>query len=109
MNADRIKLLEEYISKEPDDPFNVYALAMEYFDEKPEKSAELLTELIVSHPAYLPSYYKAAHVHWDTIENLEKAKQFFEDGIQLAEKIKDEKALSELKSSYQNLLFEMDS
>ena len=35
-------------------------------------------------------------------------KRIFEKGITLAESMKDNKALGELKASYQNLLFEMD-
>jgi len=108
MNQNRIDLLEHYISEEPDNAFNKYALAMEYFDEAPEKSAEVLDLLLSEHPDYLPSYYKAAHLQWDAFENMEGAKEIFEKGIELAKEVKDEKAIGELKASYQNLLFEMD-
>jgi len=39
---------------------------------------------------------------------MEGAKEIFEKGIELAKEVKDEKAIGELKASYQNLLFEMD-
>ncbi|MCP4458124.1 MAG: tetratricopeptide repeat protein [Cytophagales bacterium] len=108
MNVDRIKLLEGYSSEEPGDPFNFYALAMEYLDEAPQKSRVLLNQLLVNHPNYLPSYYKAAHLQWDIFENLEDSKLIFEKGIVLAQKLNDEKVLGELKASYQNLIFEME-
>jgi len=107
MNADRIKILEKYIVKEPNDPFNLYALAMEYYDEYPMKSQALLDTLLANHSTYLPSYFKAANLYWE-LDQLVEAKKIFEKGIQLAEKIEDQKALHELKASYQNLLFEED-
>ena len=30
MNSERIKLLEQYLEDDPSDPFNLYALALEY-------------------------------------------------------------------------------
>ena len=107
MNIDRIKTLKKFLTEEPGDPFNWYALAMEYYEHDAEKSCELLDTLLEKHPTYLPTYYKAAHLFW-YLENIEKAKKVFEDGIHLAKRTGDQKNLSELKSGYQNLIFEMD-
>ena len=107
MNPKRIALLEEFISNQPEDPFNYYALAMEYYEEDPVKSLRILETLIAEHHNYLPSYYKAAYLHWE-FENYDEAKRIFEEGIALALSKNDEKALNELKSSLHNLIFESE-
>ena len=107
MDIDRIKTLKTFLQEEPNDPFNWYALAMEYYELDVQKSCDLLESLLEKHPLYLPTYYKAAHLFWD-LEDLEKAKKTFEEGIHLATKSNDQKTLRELKTSYQNLIFEMD-
>lgn len=107
MNRDRIKLLEKYIQEEPNNPFNSYALAMEYYESDPEKSAELLLELTMIHPEYLPTYFKAAHLLWE-MENQQKTEELFKQGIQLAKQQNDSKALHELSSAYQNFQFEIE-
>lgn len=107
MNAERIKLLEKYIQEEPNNPFNGYALAMEYYESHPEKSLELLLEIINNHPDYLPSYFKTAHLLWEMDETT-RTDKVFRKGIQLAKKLNDTKALQELTSAYQNFQFETE-
>ena len=107
MNTDRIKRLEKYIQEDPLDPFNRYALAMEYYDDVPDQALELLKRLIEHHPDYLPTYFKAAHLLWE-FEEWDLADGIFQKGIQLAKDQNDQKALGELSSSYQNFLFERD-
>jgi tetratricopeptide (TPR) repeat protein len=106
MNEQRIKQLEAFILEEPDEPFNYYALAMEYETVIPDRALSILENLVISHPAYLPSYYKLGHFYWEDDE-LQKALEVFEAGILLAENYNDAKTLSELKSAYQNLILEM--
>lgn len=107
MNSDRISLLEQFIKDEPSNPFNKYALAMEYYETQPYDSLSLLDSLLNDHPDYLPSYFKAAHLLWEH-EKWEKANEVFRKGIQLAAEQNDQKALSELKSAYQNFQFDQD-
>lgn len=105
MNKMRIDLLKKYISEEPDNPFNGYALAMEYYTESPTESLSLLETLLNGHSDYLPTYFKLAHLYWDN-EAWEQAGFVFEAGIALAERQKDQKALSELRSAFQNFQFD---
>ncbi|MEM9894882.1 MAG: tetratricopeptide repeat protein [Bacteroidota bacterium] len=105
MNKNRIKLLEKYIEDDPEDPFNKYALAMEYHDEAPETATEILSTLQKSHKDYLPLYFKLAHLYWEE-EQYEEAEFIFETGIELAEQQNDEKALKELKAAYLNFDFD---
>ena len=77
MNQKRIELLQSYIEKEPDDPFNRYALAMEYYEIDIPKAQKILVDLSKKHPDYLPTYFKAAHLFWET-EERDKASHFLQ-------------------------------
>lgn len=57
MNSERIKLLEQYVEDDPNDPFNLYALALEYQKQNPAKAGKLFELLLAKHPDYLPTYY----------------------------------------------------
>lgn len=100
-------MLEEYIKDEPDNPFNRYALAMEYYEENIPEALTLLKSLIDQHADYLPTYFKLAHLYWE-MEEWDDAEIIFTKGIALAEQQNDQKALGELKSTYQNFLFEKE-
>lgn len=107
MNTERIELLRKFIREEPTNPFNKYALAMEYYDGQPHESLIMLENLLKNHPDYLPTYYKVAHIYWE-MDKWEKAEKAFIDGIKLAEKTLDAKAIHELKAAYLNFTFERD-
>ncbi len=107
VNQERIKLLKAYIQEEPGNPFNRYALAMEYYEEKPDEALTLLKDMATDHPEYLPTYFKLAHLYWE-LEDWDNAETTFTNGIALAEHQNDQKALSELKSAFQNFEFERE-
>ena len=107
MNENRIELLKKYIEDEPGNPFNKYALAMEYYEAEPDDSIPILRSLLNEHPDYLPTYFKAAHLLWD-MEQWDEADKVFQAGIALAQTQDDQKALLELKSAYQNFEFDRD-
>jgi len=104
---DRLEALEGYLKETPDDPFLLYGIAIEYLNTDLEKGKTLLDNLLTTHPEYLPTYYKAAEVFTE-LEEYERAIEIYNSGIKLATKLADQKILSELKTAYQNLLFEMD-
>ena len=106
-NLERAKILREYIFKEPDNPFNYYALALEIKDLDDNEACKLFDFLLLQHADYLPVYYPAANFFFE-LGQIPKAKEIFENGIALAESLKETKTLLELKNSYQNFLFEND-
>jgi tetratricopeptide (TPR) repeat protein len=106
-NLDRIPLLIQFTQEEPENPFNWYALALEYSNSKPRETVLIFDQLLSKNPDYLPTYYTAA-VFFAELGELEKAKTIFEKGIMLAQKTNQTKALGELKNKYQNFLFEHD-
>ncbi len=104
---DRLQLLIEFTKEEPENPFNWYALGLEYLNSDSEESAAIFDQLLIDHPEYLPTYYTSALLFMEQ-DKIEKAKEIFQKGILLAEKLKEEKTLKELKNAYQNFLFEND-
>lgn len=105
MPSDRIVQLEKFYEEDPADPFNAYALALEYLASDPAKARSLFEILLQEHSGYLPTYYHAAKFFQNTGER-EKAISVYEKGISLAESTKDGKALRELRSAYDELIFE---
>jgi tetratricopeptide (TPR) repeat protein len=106
-NLDRVRLLRKFIDLEQENPFNYYALALELRESDPLETVELFDFLLENHPGYLPVYFTAAHFFTEQNQLL-KAKQLFEKGIELAQSQNEEKALKELKNAFQNFLFEND-
>ncbi|MEX1241438.1 MAG: tetratricopeptide repeat protein [Cyclobacteriaceae bacterium] len=105
MPADRITQLEKFYEEDPHDPFNAYALALEYLKAHPEKSRAMFQKLLNVHPEYLPTYYHAA-IFFAGTNDKKTAIDFFEKGMSLARKLNDTKTLRELQSAYDELMFE---
>lgn len=106
-NLNRIELLKQFSLEEPDNPFNWYALALEYQELEKDKTVELFDKLLSLHKSYLPTYYPAAHFFAE-LGKLDKAEEIFEAGINLAGIQKNEKAIKELRNAFQNFKFEND-
>jgi hypothetical protein len=105
MSSDRLQQLLQFYNEEPKDPFNIYALALEFLKTDQIKSKEFFDLLLAEHADYLPTYYHAAKFYQD-INKKEDAIAIFEKGIALAKRLNDSKAVRELQSAYQELIFE---
>jgi len=106
-NLNRIEQLLKFVEEEPDNPFNLYALALEYQNSDIMKAAYYYDKLLKEHESYIPTYYHAAAFYTDK-RSIELAKQIFEKGIQLSKEQNKVHALKELQNAYQNFLFEED-
>lgn len=106
-NLDRIQLLRQFTEEEPENPFNWYALAIEFRESDQEEAYSLFAKLLSEHPTYLATYFPAAH-HYAEMGEILQSKVIFENGISLAREQKNTKALQELQNAYQNFLFEND-
>ena len=100
MNQERIDQLSQFLQEEPGNPFNVYALAMEYVDSRPEQARVYFDQLLAEHPDYLPTYYHAAALNAD-LEDRDKAAALYEKGIALAQAQMNQKTLQELQRAQQ--------
>lgn len=100
-------MLQSFAEEEPHNPFNWYALAMEFIKDDPLEAEKLMGKLLTEFPDYLPTYYHAAHLYGQ-LDQIQKAAAVFEKGIRLSETQQDTKANKELKNSYLNFRFEND-
>src|SRR5262245_26701063 len=105
MSTSRLSDLIQYYKDEPNDPFNVYALALEYLKSDLTRSREFFNILLVQHEDYVPTYYHAAKLFADTAEK-DKAISTLKKGIEIAGKHKDAKAVRELRSFLDELTFD---
>ncbi|MCF0050707.1 tetratricopeptide repeat protein [Dyadobacter sp. LJ53] len=107
MNSTLLSNLLRFYEEDPDDPFNVYALAIEYTKSDPEKAAQFFDILLNKHPDYLPTYYHAGSF-FATKEEMEKAEEIYRKGVALALLQKNNKAHQELQRAFNSFLDEMD-
>ncbi len=107
MHAERIIQLKQFLEKDPDDPFLLYALATEYMKGDTEKARFYYEKLLREHPSYVPTYYHAAALY-AYLEEQEKAAATYLKGIETAKLAGDSHALRELQSAYANWQFEQE-
>jgi tetratricopeptide (TPR) repeat protein len=101
----RIEQLESFLIAQPNDCFLNHALALEYIklgnDNKAEK---IFTELLIINENYYGSYYHLAKLY-ERINETDKAIATYEKGIEITKKLKENHALGELRSAYEELIF----
>jgi Tfp pilus assembly protein PilF len=105
MENSRLSQLIQFYQDEPTDPFNIYALAIEYLKTDSRLAKSHFEILLKEHANYLPTYYHAAKLYQD-LSLREMAIRVYEKGIDVAKAQKEMKALRELQSAYDELMFE---
>ena len=98
----RLQQLQHFLLEDPNDPFNLYALAIEFQKTDVQKSIELFRQLITEYPRYIPTYYHFGKLLQEKGE-LENAQFVFVNGIKYAQEINAVKALHELRAALQEL------
>ena len=101
----RLDQLQQFLTEDPHDPFNIYALALEYRKLDTKKACQLFDQLLEEHQDYIPTYYHAGKL-FQEIGEREKSSRIFETGIQLARTKNDFKALRELQAALNESLFD---
>jgi tetratricopeptide (TPR) repeat protein len=99
----RLEQLLEFYKEDPEDPFNTYALALEFLKIDSPKGLRLLEELVKDHENYVPTYYVLAKLYQEQGHH-EQSVKVFEKGISKAREQNDTKALRELQAAYQQTL-----
>jgi lipoprotein NlpI len=105
MSSARLHLLLQFYNDDPNDPFNGYALALEYLKSDAARAKEFFDLVLAQHEEYVPVYYHAARFYADRAEK-EKAMALYEKGISMAKKHNDLKAARELQSAYDELMYD---
>lgn len=99
MESDRLKQIRAMLEKQPDDPFLLYGLAMEY--KKAGRADDAIAgfdRVIAIDPGYCYAYYQKGLVLEDQ-GNLNAARAVYKEGIEQARRKADEHARSELEAA----------
>ena len=102
----RLQLLIDFYEEEPNNPFNIYGLALEYQKHDSNKSFYFFNLLLEKHENYLPTYYIAGKL-FEELENTKEAIKIFKKGIEIASQQKNKKTENELKNALFNLEMEL--
>ena len=101
----RIQKIEEFLKDNPKDNFLRHALALEFLKiEEDEKAKLLFIEILSESPDYVGSYYHLAKL----LEKLDETKLaivYYEKGMEIAKKLKDQHSYNELQAAYEDLVY----
>ena len=100
--SNRIKLLKEFITEDPGDPFNYYALGLEYLQSDKQQALSTFQRLIREHKDYLPTYYQLGKLY-ESLGQPDQAVLVFGEGILLAKSQNDLKTLRELSAGLEEI------
>ncbi|HSY62400.1 MAG TPA: hypothetical protein VK796_11010 [Cytophaga sp.] len=98
----RLEYLLQLHQEQPNDPFLVYGIALEYKKIDSDQTATYLDLLLHSFPNYLATYYQAGE-YFAEKAFYKKALEIYDKGINLATSLNEMKTLAELKNAKQNL------
>lgn len=101
----RVEQLKKFLEEDPNDPFNLYALALEYQKTDRTLALRLFKQLTHEHPDYLATYYPMAKLYAD-LDDRGSACKAYEAGIEKSRQQQNMKALRELQAAYDELRFE---
>ena len=92
----RLAQLQKFYDEDPNDPFNLYGLALEISKNNREQGHILFQQLISGFPDYVPAYYQSALLAIE-LALPDEAKSTLESGIAWAKSKNDVKAFNELQ------------
>ena len=100
---DRLELLTEVLTQNPNDAFARYGLAMEYSNQgHVDRALEEFGKLLVAHPDYTAGYFMAAQT-LARANRVEEAKTMLGDGIVSAKRTGNAHAQSEMEAMLTDL------
>lgn len=95
----RLEMIREMLTRKPDDSFLLYGLANEYKNTGDLTNAlETYRRIFVLHPDYVAAYYQCGQA-LEEAGNLEEAAAVYDQGIEVARRVGDGHALSELQTA----------
>ena len=100
---DRIAMLTEILTANPDDTFARYGLAVEYSNsEQTDKALDEFKTLVGKNPDYTPAYFMAAQT-LAKAARVDEAKRMLVDGISSARRTGNTHAQSEMTAMLEEL------
>ncbi|ARA93274.1 tetratricopeptide repeat protein [Rhodothermaceae bacterium RA] len=96
---DRLDVLLQFYEEDPEDAFTQFALAQEYLKRGDTAQAlAFFTRLAEQHPEYVGTYYHLGKLQ-ERLGQHEAAVKTYRQGIQVAQRQRDFKNLSELQDA----------
>jgi thioredoxin-like negative regulator of GroEL len=100
---DRVAMLNEVLSQNPDDAFARYGLAMEYSKSgEVERALEEFAKLLSTHPDYTAGYFMAAQT-LVSANRVDEAKKMLVDGVSSARRTGNTHAQSEMTAMLEEM------
>jgi len=100
---DRLAMLTDILSQNPNDAFARYGLALEYSNAGDvDRALEEFAKLLASHPDYTAGYFMAAQA-LARVDRVSEAKRMLEDGIVSAKRTSNSHAQSEMEGMLADL------
>jgi tetratricopeptide (TPR) repeat protein len=97
--ASRLEALETFFREDPVDPFTRFALASEYRKAgRMDEAAGFFEALVRDHPDYVGTYYHLGKLY-QTLKRMEDARATYQAGIDVAVRLRDLHAKSELRAA----------
>ena len=107
MSQTRVEQLREMLAEEPNDPFLIYALGIEYLNLDIPQARLYFEKLLSQYPEYAGTYYHAAQLYADLGEK-DNCIAAYEKGLTVLLKQNNIKLYNELQRAYRNFLDEQD-
>jgi tetratricopeptide (TPR) repeat protein len=100
---DRVAILQEILSQNPNDAFARYGLALEHSNQgNIELALEEFTKLLCAHPDYTAGYFMAAQA-LARADRTDEARKMLADGIASAKRTANAHAQSEMETMLADL------
>jgi tetratricopeptide (TPR) repeat protein len=100
---DRIAMLQEILSQNPNDAFARYGLALEHSNQgNVELALEEFSKLLSAHPDYTAGYFMAAQT-LARADRIDEAREKLADGIASAKRTANAHAQSEMEAMLADL------
>jgi predicted Zn-dependent protease len=100
---DRVAMLTEILTQNPNDAFARYGLALEYSNTGDiDRALEEFGKLLAAHPDYTAGYFMAAQA-LARVERIAEAKKMLSDGIVSARRTGNSHAQSEMEGMLETL------
>ena len=94
-----MRQLLQMLQRQPDDPFLLYGLAMEYKKAgDADKALEYFDHVLRRDPNYCYAYYQRAQVH-ESLGDVDAARRTLRQGVEAARRSGDAHALSEIEAA----------
>lgn len=102
---DKIKKLQEFLGRQPEDTFLMHALALEYVkqDDLP-MAKEWFERVLATDPGYTGTYYHLAKL-LETMGKKDEAIGVYERGMAACTAAGDQHAYRELQAAYEDLVY----